>query len=394
MLTSYRTLFREPGTIGFSLAGLFARLPVSMTGIGLITMLSQQRDGYGIAAAVAATFALSTALLAPQIARLVDRYGQGRVLPVATTLSAAALLGLLICTTLSTADWPLFILAALAGCMPNMSAMVRARWTELFRGKPQLQTAYALEAVLDDVCFIVGPPLAVTLSVALFPEAEPLTSLIVLITGVTAFVVQKKTEPRIHPRTEDSDHAVIRLQNVQILTFLLFAMGAIVGTVDVVSVAFAKQQGNPAAAGIVLSVYAVGSCIAGLIFGTLTLKTPLPRLFLYCGLVTALTTVPMLLADTVTGLSIAVFFAGLSFAPTIIVAMSLIERTVPSAKLTEGMTWLITGLGIGISLGAVASGVIVDTYGATAGFWFSLGAGGIVLTTAVSGYGFLKRSGA
>ena len=29
------------------------------------------------------------------------------------------------------------------------------------RGRPELQTAYALESVLDEVCFIVGPPLSV-----------------------------------------------------------------------------------------------------------------------------------------------------------------------------------------------------------------------------------------
>src|SRR2546427_12949022 len=57
--------------------------------------------------------------------------------------------------------WLLLVLAALVGALPSMPAMVRARWTVLLRGTPQLQTAYALEAVLDDVCFIVGPPLSV-----------------------------------------------------------------------------------------------------------------------------------------------------------------------------------------------------------------------------------------
>jgi hypothetical protein len=50
---------------------------------------------------------------------------------------------------------------------------------------------------------------------------------------------------------------------------LMVAMGTIVGVVDVVSVAFAQQQGQPAAASIVLSVYAIGSCLAGLAFGAM-----------------------------------------------------------------------------------------------------------------------------
>ena len=46
MFHAYRQLFTRPGTAAFVLAGLLARLPLSMTGIGLITMLSQQRGAY------------------------------------------------------------------------------------------------------------------------------------------------------------------------------------------------------------------------------------------------------------------------------------------------------------------------------------------------------------
>ncbi|MGK9616920.1 MFS transporter, partial [Salmonella enterica subsp. enterica] len=84
----------------------------------------------------------------------------------------------------------------------NMSAMVRARWTEIYRGQPRLQTAFALESVLDEVCFILGPPLSVGLCVLLFPEAGPLVGAILLAVGVTAFVLQKQTEPAIHAQLE------------------------------------------------------------------------------------------------------------------------------------------------------------------------------------------------
>src|SRR5256885_16245673 len=57
----------------------------------------------------------------------------------------------------------------------------------------------------------------------------------------------------------------------------MLAQGIIVGTIDVASVAFATQQGQPAAASIVLSFYALGSCVMGLVFGTLRLKAPLHR---------------------------------------------------------------------------------------------------------------------
>lgn len=71
MANPYRELFNAPGSRGFVLAGMIARMPISMTGIGVITTLAQLKGGYGLAGAVAATFALATAFCAPQVSRLV-----------------------------------------------------------------------------------------------------------------------------------------------------------------------------------------------------------------------------------------------------------------------------------------------------------------------------------
>ena len=95
-----------------------------MAGIGIITMLSQLRGAYALAGAVAATFSLSTALLAPWISRRVDRHGQTRVLPLAAALSILALAGLAAGAHGNWPDWTLFVCAAAAGVMPSMPAMV------------------------------------------------------------------------------------------------------------------------------------------------------------------------------------------------------------------------------------------------------------------------------
>jgi MFS family permease len=395
MANPYRELFAAPGTRGFALAGLLARIPLPMTGIGIITMLSQLRGSYALAGAVSATFVLTYALLSPQISRLVDRHGQSRVLPAATAISVIGLLLLLAGSWWQAADWTLFIGALLAGFMPSMSAMVRARWTALYRGQPRLQTAYSLETVLDEVTFIAGPPLSVGLSVAVFPQAGPLAAALLLILGVFALVAQRGTEPPVEAQdtAKDLSGSVIRLANVRLLALLMVAMGVIVGTVDIVSVSFAEQVGQPAAASLVLSAYAVGSCLAGLLFGALKLQTPLHRLLLLGGLATAATTLPLLLVGSVAALAGAVLVAGLFFAPTMIVVMSLVERLVPEHRLTEGMTWLLAGLNVGVALGAAASGQVVDDGGARAGFTVALCAGAVVLLVALWGHQRLREQG-
>ncbi|MFI6291830.1 MFS transporter [Nonomuraea sp. NPDC050790] len=384
MANSYAALFRTPGAVAFSLAGFAGRMPISMTGIGLLTMLSQTRGGYALAGAVAATFTLSTALAGPQVSRLVDRLGQRRVLPPAAGLSVAGLAALLLCARSGAPAWTLFVFAALAGTLPNLAAMVRARWTHAHRGSPHLHAAFSLESVVDELTFVIGPALSVALSTAWFPEAGPLVAGALLVIGVVLLVPQRRTEPPVQTGAAASSSA-IRVPAVRLMAALLAAGGVIAGTVDVVSVAFAAEAGAPASAGLVLAAYAGGSALSGLVFGALRLTAPLPRLLLLSVTGTALTTVPLLFAGGVAALAAAVFAAGLFFAPTMIVVMRLVERAVPASSLTEGMTWAITGLSAGIALGAALAGALVDRHGPTAGFGVAVAAGALALALAAWG---------
>ncbi len=178
---------------------------------------------------------------------------------------------------------------------------------------------------------------------------------------------------------------MLTLKSVQILVLALIALGTIVGTIDVIAVAFAKAQGQPAAASLVLSAYALSSCIAGLVFGTLKLKTPLPKLFLWAALATAITAVPFFFASNIWFLVLVVFIAGVFFSPTMIIAMGLVQKIVPEAKLTEGLTWMVTGLGIGVAMGAAIAGSVIDFAGVTPAFGITLGAGLVVLLVAYAG---------
>ncbi|MFG6111688.1 MFS transporter [Stenotrophomonas nematodicola] len=383
MLAPYRSLFVAPATGRFVLAGLVARLPLPMTGIGIITLLAQLRGSYALAGTVAAAFVLTYALLSPQISRQVDRHGQSRVLPAATTLSVLGMALLLAAASAQAPAWTLFAGAVLAGCMPSMSAMVRARWAAMLRGQPRLQTAYSLETVLDEVTFIAGPPLAVGLSVAIDPLAGLFAAAVLLALGVTALTVQRGSEPPLRP-VDPSDRygSAISVGGVRLLALLMMAMGVIVGTVDITSVAFADQRGVPGTASVVLSAYALGSCVAGLLFGAVTLRWPLRRLLLLGGMATALSTLPLLRVESIAALAVAVLAAGACFAPTMIVAMSIVERLVPAHRLTEGMTWLLAGLNVGVAIGAAAAGQRVDIGGARAGFVVAVaGAALVVLTT-------------
>ncbi|PSJ62523.1 MFS transporter [Kumtagia ephedrae] len=393
MSNPYREIFRAPGAKGFAAAGFLARLPLAMAPIGIVAMLSQALGEYWLAGAVSATFALTNALVAPQISRLVDRLGQARVMVPATIVSVAAFTALIAATNQGWPTWTLFASALLAATMPSIPAMVRARWTEIFRDRPELNTAFAFESAADELVYIAGASVSVGLSVALFPEAGMLVSTLFLAFGSAAFILQRSTEPRVRPVEHGGGGSAIRQRPVQIITFALIFIGAIFATAEVSAVAITKELGQPGAASLVIGVYAVGSFVVGLIVGALNLKMALQRQLAIAVAIIALTTLPLLVADTVLLLALAVFVSGVAISPTFITAFGLIERRVPEAMLTEGVTWVMTGIGIGMALGAFAAGWVVDNFGAQNGFWVSVVAGTISLLTVLLGQRTLAGDG-
>ncbi|WP_027058203.1 MFS transporter [Mesorhizobium loti] len=385
MQNPYAEIFRAPGATGFAVAGFIARLPIAMAPIGIVAMLSQTRGEYWLAGAVAATFALGNAFVSPQTSRLVDRLGQTRVAVPTTPLTFIAFAVLIVAANQDWPVWTLFVSALAAAAMPSMPAMVRARWTELFRGRPQMNTAFAFESVADELVYIVGASLSVGLSAALFPEAGVLASTLFLAIGWAAFLLQRSTEPQVRPAGHGSSGSAIRLRPVQIITFAIIFVGATFATTEVSTVALTKELGQPGAASFVIGVYALGSFMLGIVVGALNLKAPLQRQLAIAVAVLALSTLLPLAAGSVPLLALTVFLSGVAISPTFITAFGLIERHVPEAMLTEGITWVTTGIGIGMALGAFVAGAVVDAFGAQNGFWVSVASGTIALITVLLG---------
>lgn len=394
MANPYRELLTTPGVMGLVIASSIARLPQAMIGIGIITMLVQQTGLYWLAGSVAGTFTLANALIGPQVSKLVDQRGQSRVLPLVTTFSIGMLLALIVAVSMRAPTPLLFILAALAGTMPSMPAMIRARWTQLFRGKPQLHTAFSLDTVLTELAFIIGPPLAIGLSVSFFAEAGPLVAVLLLVIGVSAFLLQKQTEPKVVVGVRKSTGSTLLIPGVRTIVLALLAMGVIGGSIDVAVVAFANAQDWPASASFILAAYALGSMIAGLTFGALRVSLSIEKQFFVGVLITAVTAVLPIFSPDIYILSGMLFVAGMSFAPTMVVVMNLGTIIVPPSRITEGLTWMTTGISIGVALGGVLAGLVIDAYGARAGFGVAIGAGLVMVVIVLLGLRTLRATSA
>jgi MFS family permease len=387
MRNPYAEIFRAPGTAGFSGAAFIARLPIAMAPIGIIAMLSQTHGAYWLAGAVSATFGLTNAFVSPQLSRLVDRHGQATIAGPAMLVSVLAFVMLIVATAAGWPAWTLFASAVLAAAMPSMSALVRARWSEIFRDRTELNTAFAFESAADELVYIAGASLSVGLAVALFPEAGMVASTALLALGGTAFLLQRRTEPTVRPVSADGPRgSAIRQRAVQVVTLALVFGGAIFASVEVSTVAITEALGRPGAATLVIGAYAVGSFFLGLALGALNPALPLHRQLLIAVIVLAALQLPLPFAEgSVAVLATAVFVSGIAISPTFITAFGLIERRVPAAMLTEGVTWVMTGTSIGMALGAFATGWVVDTFGPANGFLVAMAAAGASLLTVALG---------
>ncbi|MFI9046778.1 MFS transporter [Streptomyces sp. NPDC053427] len=382
LLAPYRRIFAPPGTRAFTAANLLARLPMGMLSVSAVLMIAGSRGSYALAGAVTATGLAATALVGPLTARLVDRHGQARVAVPATVLAALGSLSLLLCVRYDAPAWTLFASYAATATTPNTGGMSRARWAHLFRDDPAaLHTANSFEQSADELCFMLGPVLATFLCTTLFPEAGTAVAVTLLLTGVLLFAAQRRTEPPVTPRPSPASSAFprpsrprspLRLPGLPPLLLTFLATGAIFGSLEVVTLAYADDRGVRSAAGALLALQAAGSCTAGLLYGLLRPANrpghPSHRFRLCVAAMAALMLLPLLAARTgnLTALACALLLAGMATAPTMVTGMGLIQSRTPAAQLNEGMTLAVTALLSGIAAGSAAGGWAVDHLSGTA----------------------------
>ena len=387
MLSSpYRAIFAAPGSRAFSAAAFVGRMQLAMLGIGIVTMVSQVTGRYGLAGALSAVLALSGAAFGPQVSRLVDRYGQARVLRPVTAVTVAAVVALVLAVRAGAPDWVYFVCVLGAGLTPSMGAMVRARWTATHGDAPELlHTAYSFESVVDEIVFIVGPILSIGLCTGWFAEAGPLLAALTLGSGVLWLTAQRATEPATHPRHQLTGRSALREPGLQVITAVFVGTGALFGAIEVNTVAFADERGHKALASLVLATYALGSCLAGLVYGAMKPRGTAAGRFLLGISVMAVSMIPPLLVGNLWLLAAALFFSGITIAPTMVTAMGLVEQVMPRARLTEGITWTSTGLNVGVAVGAAAAGRVIDAHGASAAFAVPASAAAVAAAVAFVG---------
>ncbi len=382
---AYRKVLQRPEARAFTAAGFLARLTMSMTGLGIVLLISITSGSYGRAGLVTAVSTITTAVAAPLWGRLIDRVGQAPILVTAALVYNVSVGGLITTVLLDSPLWSTCLAAVGVGLgFSSAGAAVRARWSHIFRGQPLLNTAFAWEAVLDEVVFIVGPVLATFLATTFHPALGLASGALLGLIGSLALAAQRGTEPPLTSSTDrrSSSHRLSPALLVPIV-FACFALGVMFGGMEVVIIAFAGAAGILPLAGLIVMAWASGSLIAGIVTGTITWRAGAAKRFRIGSVLLALSLLPLPFVVHPVPTAGFLILSGLFIAPTLIASVAVTQAAVPPDRLTEALGWTSMGMAGGVGVGAAALGRVIDWGGAQAGFFGVIATGVLLIVAAL-----------
>jgi MFS family permease len=364
----YLDVLRTPGVPRLLGSAVLGRMPIGMAGLAIVLLVREAGGSYAAAGLVAGAYAVSLGLTAPVLGRLIDRVGQTRVLLASAAVSASSFVALAVAAEAgSPALLPVF--AALGGAsLPPVAACLRALWSELLGRGAELQAAFSVEAIVQELIFVTGPPLVALLAALFAPAAAMVGIAVLLLAGIGAFASAPASRAWRGQRRAADWAGPLRSQGIRAVLACIVVLAAAFGAVEVAVPATAERLGSRTLAGPLLALWAVGSMVGGLAFGARASdRGPEQRMVGLLALVVA----GIALLSVATGLvqlAAGMVLAGLGIAPAIACLYLLVDRLAPTGTVTEAFAWVNSAFGTGIAVGNASGGAVVQRAGADAVF--------------------------
>jgi MFS family permease len=360
----YAAVLRVPYVTPLIAATLLARFPIGINALAIVLYLRAERGSFAVAGAVAGALAAGSGIGAPVQGRLVDAFGQRRVLPPLGFIHAAAL-GAIVATAEAGAPTVVLIaLGVLAGfAIPPTSSVLRSMWPNLLRERQELiPAAYALDSVLIELIFVLGPLLTAAIATLLSPPAALIVSAVSVIVGTLMFTALPPSRALKPDRNRPRAGLLGALASPGVRTLVLTSLpaGVGIGICEVTLPAFSHEMGEAATAGVLLALWSVGSACGGLFYGALHHRPPLQRVHLFVTAALPVSLLPMAAAPSVPVMALLVIPCGMFVAPLLATRNELIGWVAPAGARTEAYTWPVTAFVGGIAIGSAVAGALVE----------------------------------
>lgn len=376
-----RRLAAQPMWRRWTFASLLARLPTSMTLIGLLLAGTEATGSEATGALLAGVATFTAGLAAPFRGARLDRGELRGGLQRASLGGAAVIATEAVALALGAPIAVLFVLAVVQGlALAALTGGYRALLAPVV--PPQdLPRANALEAVFVEVAFVGGPALAGAIGLLVGPVGV----LVFMSASLLVAAVVTGGLPRVEPSPDSGLEQVWRIPGVASVYALAMAMGATVGVLEAGVPARITDFGlEPATSGPVLALVAVGSGVGGLVAsGRLHSTTRAPAIARMLFAAFAVTLVPVGLAGAPLALGVALLLAGIPIAPLNALGALVLQERLPPGRVSQGFAVYSAAILIGIGIGQSLTGLLLRVLGPQALLGL-LGAGPLVIAAVVT----------
>lgn len=356
------TVLHLPGAVRAFIPALLGRSALAMAGLGLILAVHSSTGSFVFAGIASAAFGLANVIAAPWRARAVDRWGQRRSLLVLGSVQALGFAGLAFAAILS-APFTVWIgLAVIIGLFaPPLGAAMRVIWADLTIAGDQRKKAFSVDAVAEELLFVIGPVLIAAIIATTSASVGMLVTGAVVLLG-TIGLITSAASARQHGRQRrvEVGRRPLRQPGFVRVLCVLAGVGCVLGVVEIVAPAVAEDHSISAASGWLLAAFAAGSALGGVLYGQLRWAASLgTKMLLLCvgmGLVAVAASQarpPMLFA-------LALLVLGLFLAPSLITGYLVADAMVSEDSRTESSAWINTAVNMGAACASGVAGLIID----------------------------------
>lgn len=384
---SYSAVVRQPWALRTFAAATVGRFSYGIVFLSLMVALSQATGSYAWAGTAVACFGLSSSFLAPLRARLLDRRGPRRVLPVMATVYAALLAALTVATWGPGAPpWTLLVLTLAAGaCAPPLGPVMRVLWSDLMPDEELRQRAFSLDTVVEELLYVFGPLVAGLFIAFGHPALGVGVSAVLVLTGTLALVasplLRRRASPAAtgEPGTEPvsdggaaddrpetgsgqgpaTDGGARGWAGLLAPVVVTGGVGMALGALELLVVAFTEAHDRVAAVAWIQAALSVGSAIGGMAYGARKWRLPSrQRLFLSAFVLSVVLAAAGAVSDLYV-LVVVVGCIGLFVAPALSTAYLVADECATEETRIQAGTWVNSAFNAGSSGGTTTAGLLL-----------------------------------
>jgi MFS family permease len=364
-VSSYWNLLKTRGVARILTAQLLARFPFGMLSLAFLLHIQSVTHSYGSAGLVLAATSIGQAIAGPLTSRWMGIWGMRKVL-LLTMMICASAIGVI---ALVVMPLPLYMVVGfVAGLsMPPVQPAVRTIYPKMVNST-QLTPLFSLDASAQEIIWVVGPVITTFVAIQISTVLAIVLAMAFLVGGGIWFISSPEVGRVRIPRSNRNLGAVLTRPAVLLSTITGFVLVGACAAVEAGVVSAFRNDSSEA--GVVLSIFAVGSLAGGLSLGHVPIGpwAMAQRMFaVFVGMSLAA------LSLNFWWLAASLALAGIGIAPALAVMFAIVSSSVKFSDTAEAYGWIGTGQLIGAAIGSAIAGFLIDRFNAPGAFYVAAG---------------------